>query len=199
MYVMTVDQRGSRRGADAVPALLSDVDAGYRDRLVLPFERTAGDEVQALVEEPRVVVDLAVELVRRKVWSVGIGIGAADRPLSDSVRAGRGSAFVHARSAVERAKSAPQPVCVDGDDAAGAELAESGLWLLAVVLTRRSEHGWDAVDAMDSHETQRAAAGSLEISAQAMSRRLAVAGWPEERQGRTLAAHLLTKADKGRP
>lgn len=166
----------------------------HRSGLRRAFERTAGDEVQGLLDDAAAVTALAVDLLRREVWSVGIGVGAVDVPLARSVRAGRGPAFVLARSAVDRAKSAPHPICVAGTDVSSAERAESGLWLLAAVLARRSAAGWEAVEAMHGHNTQREAARSLGISAQAMSRRLAVAGWPEERRGRDLVAHLLQEA-----
>ncbi|MGH3423747.1 MAG: transposase [Nocardioidaceae bacterium] len=194
MYVLTVDQRGSRRYADAVPALLTDLNAAYADLLVLPFERTAGDEVQGLLSRADVVVDLAVELVRRSAWSVGIGVGETEDPLPDSVRAGRGEAYVLARASVERAKSAPHPVCVGARRPEAAGHAEAACWLLAGVLARRTAAGWEAVDAMETHERQVDAADALGITPQAMSRRLRVAGWTEERRGRTLAAYLLQEA-----
>ena len=47
MFVLTIDQRGSRRQADRVGQLLGSV-AGVP--VVRAFERTAGDEVQAVLE-----------------------------------------------------------------------------------------------------------------------------------------------------
>lgn len=193
MYVMTVDQHDSRRNPDAVPALLEELNTRFAGRLVLAFERTAGDEVQALLESPTAVVDLVVALVRRGRWSVGIGLGAVEEPLPDSVRAGRGDAYVNARTGVERAKSAPHHLRVVGPGSI-AEHAESALWLLAGVLARRTEAGWEAVDSMAVHGRQVDAATSLGITPQAMSRRLAVAGWAEDQRGRELAAHLLQEA-----
>jgi hypothetical protein len=191
MYVMTLDQRGSRRGHDAVPELLATFD-----RLVHPvraFERTAGDEVQGLLDDPQQVVDLAVAALRDGRWWVGVGV--VEVPLPETTRAGRGAAYERAREAVERAKSEPQPVCVRSEDPHAADYAESSLWLLAALVARRTDAGWEAVDAMGEGGTQRAAAERLGITAQAMSSRLAVAGWTEERRGRTLAAHLLAVCD----
>ena len=93
---MTVDQRRSRRDIDRVEDLLSDLDYA----LLRPFERTAGDEVQAVTDKPDVVVDVALDLLARGHWSVGIGIGPVQRPLPASTRAGRGPAFEAAREAV---------------------------------------------------------------------------------------------------
>lgn len=78
MFVLTVDQRGSRRDVDRVADLLGELRGA---ELLRPFERTAGDEVQAVAADPAVVVDLALDLVRRGHWSVGIGVGPVEQPL----------------------------------------------------------------------------------------------------------------------
>ena len=72
-YVLTVDQRASRRGPDRVAGALrelADVPA------VLPFERTAGDEFQGVLAEADDVVDVVVRLARSGGWSIGVGAGA---------------------------------------------------------------------------------------------------------------------------
>lgn len=191
MYVVTADQRGSRRHADAVPATLSALNGDYSGALALVFDRTAGDEVQGLTGDAATAVSVVADLVRRGGWSVGLGVGAVEKPLPDNVRAGRGSAFVHARAAVERAKRRPTGVAVAGDDAVAAERSEAALWLLCGLLMRRSAAGWEAVDAMAGGSRQSDAAARLGISAQAVSGRLRVAGWVEERRGRALAAWVL--------
>ncbi|WP_197984271.1 hypothetical protein [Aeromicrobium sp. CFBP 8757] len=187
---MTIDQRRSRSEPDAVPALDLLLSP---DRTVRPFERTAGDEVQGLLDDPDAVVDMALTLVRDGGWSIGIGVGEVERPLADSVRANRGPAFVAARQAVERAKSSPLHVAVEAESSGG-ELAETALLLVAGIVDRRSEAGWQAVDAMATSETQAVAAASLGISPQAMNRRLRVAGYVEERRGHALVTHLLEAA-----
>ncbi len=185
---MTVDQRGSQTRPDAVPSLDALVAPGS---MLRPFERTAGDEAQCLLDEPEVVVDLVVALLRAGAWSVGVGIGDVDEPLAASVRANRGPAFVAARRAVERARRSAAHVAVEG---AGAEHVETAMILLASVLDRRTDAGWEAVDAMATAATQTEAATVLGISPQAMNRRLHVAGYVEERRGRALVAHLLAEA-----
>ena len=191
MYVVTADQRGSRERPDAVPDVLAALNSAYGDGLALSFERTAGDEVQGLVCDAEVAVSIVADLVRRGDWWVGVGSGATETPLPDSVRAGRGAAFVHARDAVDRAKQFPTGVAVTADDTAAAQRSETALWLLAGLLMRRSDAGWEAIDAMDRAERQSDAAATLGISPQAMSRRLRVAGWIEEGRGRALAAWVL--------
>lgn len=193
MFVLTVDQQGSRGSRDRVPDLLSSLNSGFGDALLLAFERTAGDEVQGLMADADRVVDLIVELVRDGHWWIGIGIGSTADPMPESVREGRGEAYVHARAAVDRAKSAPYPVCVKGTDFQVAEYAETSCWLLAGVLIRRTEAGWQAVDMMRRHHHQKAAAQQLAISPQAMSRRLHVAGYAEEQRARELTRFLLSQ------
>src|SRR5215207_2568348 len=186
MYVMTIDQRRSQSEPDAIPTverLLAASDP------VRAFERTAGDEVQGLLDDPTAVVDLALALSRTQTWWIGIGVGDVIEPLADSVRANRGAAFVAARRAVDRAKSSPARLAVEG-----AKHAESALLLLLAIVQRRTDAGWEAVDAMATSGTQAEAAGKLGISPQAMNRRLRVAGYVEEQRGRSLAAHLLGEA-----
>ncbi len=78
MYVLTVDQRGSRRDIDRVADLLDEL----RDApLLRKFERTAGDEVQAVSDDSGTVIDLVLNLLDRDNWSIGIGIGPVETPL----------------------------------------------------------------------------------------------------------------------
>ncbi|MBY4013919.1 hypothetical protein [Rhodococcoides fascians] len=192
MFVMTVDQRRSRRDIDRVPDLLDR----YRDfDLVRPFERTAGDEVQAVCEDAATVVAIALDLVATPHWSVGIGVGSVELPLPDTTRAGRGQAFEAARDAVTRAKNAPAALAVTGPEPAAAEDAETASTLVALIVARRSDQGREAVALMAEGMSQTDAAERLDISKQAMSQRLSVAGWHVENAGRTLAARLLNAAD----
>lgn len=192
MFVMTVDQRRSRRDIDRVPDLLDR----YRDfDLIRPFERTAGDEVQAVCEDAATVVAIALDLVATPHWSVGIGVGSVELPLPDTTRAGRGQAFEAARDAVTRAKNAPAALAVTGPEPAAAEDAETASTLVALLVARRSDQGREAVALMAEGMSQTDAAERLDISKQAMSQRLSVAGWHVENAGRTLAARLLNVAN----
>ncbi|RVW04141.1 hypothetical protein [Rhodococcus xishaensis] len=193
MFVLTVDQRDSRNDVDRVAPLLADL----ADRALLrPFERTAGDEVQAVADDPAAVVDVALDLVRRGHWSIGIGIGEVEQPLPDQTRAGRGPAFEAARAAVDRAKKAPGAVAVEAPNADTALDADTALTLIALVIARRSPQGQAAVDLMERGLTQSEAATELGISKQAVSQRLAAAGWHADGPGRRLATRLLERADR---
>src|SRR5690625_3692434 len=104
MFVITADQRGSSRAGEQVQAALaalSQLDpGGYLHR----FERTVGDEIQALLEEPAAVVAALSQLNRLQQWSIGLGIGAVDT-VGQTSASSAGPAFVAAREAVERARS----------------------------------------------------------------------------------------------
>ncbi|MET4050052.1 hypothetical protein BJD99_17360 [Rhodococcus sp. 1163] len=195
MFVMTVDQRRSRRDIDRVEAVL---ELTRNAPLLRGFERTAGDEIQAVATDAHTVVDLTLTLVRLGTWSVGIGIGQVEEPLPDSTRAGRGPAFEAARDAVTRAKNAPAAVAVT---AANRDLdtpcrdAETALTLIALLITDRTEQGHEATDLMARGHTQKSAAETLGITKQAISQRLSVARWSIEASGRALAERLLTELD----
>jgi hypothetical protein len=204
MWTLTVDQEGSRRVGDRVEALLADLTgtsplaAAPPDAVVLPFERTVGDEVQGVLADPDLVVALALHLVRAGGWSIGIGAGGVDTPLAASSRAATGTAFLHARDAVEAAKSRLRavPLAVRGERADVAAEAEGVLTLLGSVVARRSAAGWSVVDrlARDPAPRQEDVAGALGISQQAVSARLRAALWAEEVAARPAAARLLRLA-----
>ncbi len=192
VFVLTVDQRRSRRTRDRVDGLLRDL-AGTD--LVRPFERTAGDEVQAVTDSPVTVVDLTLLLVRDRLWSVGVGVGPVDEPLPATTRAGSGPAFSSARAAVTAAKTRSTGLAVAGaaDDVA-ARRAQTALDLVAVLLQRRTERGAEAVALAREGLNQLEVAGRLGVSKQAVSQRLQAADWHLEAPGRELAAHLLSQA-----
>ncbi|HUX71565.1 MAG TPA: hypothetical protein VMV41_13695 [Cellulomonadaceae bacterium] len=203
MFVLTIDQQGSRTRGDRVPDLLVALAAHpalRRSGAVRPFERTVGDEVQAVSDSSATTLALALDVLRWGGWSVGIGAGPVDLPLPESTRAGAGPAFVFAREAVEAAKSRHRavPVAVRGADPERAQEAESLVVLLAALRSRRTEAGWVAVDAIRAEGTparQEQLAARLGISQQAVSQRLRTALWSEEQAALPLAVRLLDQAD----
>ncbi|MBD8077875.1 helix-turn-helix domain-containing protein [Cellulosimicrobium arenosum] len=200
MFVLTVDQRASTGRPDRVPGLLRHVAGRLSGRpgVVLGFERTVGDEVQGVLDDATTVVDLVLDLLRDGGWSVGLGIGAVDEPLPAVSREASGEAFVHARDAVEQAKSrsATEPVAVRGGRAGGGDEVEALLRLLAAVAARRTANGWEAVDTLARvGGSQKDVARLLGISEQAVSQRLRSALWSEETGARPVVARLLGEAD----
>jgi hypothetical protein len=194
VFVLTVDQRHSRRTPDRVEALLRDLSPRRGD-LVRAFERTAGDEVQGVVASPDVVVDLVLLLVRDRAWSVGVGVGPVDDPLPESTRAGSGPAFLAARAAVTAAKSRSTCLAVSGSEQVGVRRAQTALDLVAALLQRRTERGAEAASLAHQGLNQLQVAARLGVSKQAVSQRLQAADWYLEAPGRELAAYLLSEAD----
>jgi hypothetical protein len=200
MFVVVADQMGSRSGSDRVPAAL----AALGDlRSALPFERTAGDEIQGLLAEPGAVVAAVHRLTRLGEWRLGIGAGEVETPIPESTRAARGPAYLAARAAITAARTSPSdlalalPPDVRGEayreliDAGGD--AETALWLLRSVLARRSEEGWELMELLEQGLTNARAAERLGISPSAVSQRLARAARPEVERGSRLATRLLAR------
>jgi len=187
--VLTVDQRGSRRGADLVPAGLAALaDVPVR----LPFERTVGDELQGVLDDGAALAAALEALLRADTWNIGVGFGPVEEPLPDHARAGRGTAYLHARTAVTAAKSSPWHTRVvgDGPAAAGARAVETTVWLWAAVLGRRTSRGWEVADLVAEGLSYAEVGDRLSISQSAVSQRAQAAGIVEARRARELVAHL---------
>jgi hypothetical protein len=191
-FVLTIDQRRSSRSPDLVDQALAQLATVST---ALPFERTAGDELQGLLVEPASVVDAILLLVRAGTWHIGIGIGEVELPLPATSRAGRGSAYTRARQAVEAAKRKPQHLAVRGPDESCARQADAVLTLLAAVVERRSPAAWQAIDLDDEGLSAAEAAHKLGVSRQAVTQRLAVGLLQQVRNTRPVAALLLAQAD----
>ena len=188
--VLTIDQRGSTRATatDRVPATLAALaDVG----MLRPFERTAGDEFQGVLDDPAALAAVVERLLRADSWSIGIGIGTVEEPLPESTRAGRGPAYVHARAAVNAAKSAPWRLRVQGDREPGTRALETTLWLWANVLNRRTERGWEVADLVDAGATYDEVAKRLGVTQSAISQRAQAAGIVEGRRARELVTDMV--------
>jgi hypothetical protein len=207
MFVMTIDQRASRRDGDHVPELLAALaDIPAR----LGFERSVGDEVQGILTDPAAVVEVAMRALRTGRWYVGIGIGTVATPLPASPREASGTALVQGRLAVDRAKKtgerAPLAVVFDADSgfagagaASAADAAEAVLVLIGDLVRKRSSAEWRILDALNSPDTARQVdvAQALGISPQAVSKAILRSGLQEEQGGRAAAALLLSLANEG--
>src|SRR3712207_7109873 len=104
MYVLTLDQRGSRAAEDLVGPWLDQLNSEFAASLRLPFVRTAGDEMQGLFTDPDGLIEVVVRAYDAGEWWIGIGLGAAP-PLGDTARDSRGPAFSFARDALAIAKT----------------------------------------------------------------------------------------------
>jgi hypothetical protein len=194
VVVLTVDQDGSREGPDQVPAALEALGA-LPARLA--FERTVGDELQGVLDDPAALVAALERLLRAGAWNIGIGIGTVETPLPDHARAGRGPAYLAAREAVTAAKNSPWHVrAVAADDGEGDQVRalESAVWLWAALLGRRTPRGWEVADFVDQGLTYDETATRLSISQSAVSQRAAAAGIAEGRRARELVEFLTRTA-----
>ncbi|MDN6168673.1 MAG: hypothetical protein L0J11_01140 [Micrococcaceae bacterium] len=179
MIVLTIDQRDSRHNPDRVEVLVARLNADFP--VLRAFERTAGDELQGVMDDGVAAVRLLLEVARSARWSVGLGVGSVKSPLPQQTRAGSGEAFEAARAAVERAKHAPASVAGSGRGGE-AERLEAELQLVAEVNGRRTEASWAAGLLIDQGLSQHEAALRLGITQQAVSSRLATGLWLPCRQ-----------------
>lgn len=186
VVVVTVDQRGSRSTADRVPGAIA---ALAEVAMLRPFERTAGDEFQGVLDSPGSLPRVLETLLRDGTWNIGLGVGPVDLPLPASARAGSGPAYLLAREAVTAAKGSPWHLRVSGDDD-GARDLESALWLWAALLDRRTDKGWEVTDLVDTGLSYDEAGRRLGISQSAVSQRAQAAGLVEGRRARELVGHL---------
>ena len=201
MFVLTIDQRGSRIHGDKVPRILyvlADLDTA------LPFQRSVGDEIQGVVQDPGVVVEAVARVLREQDWYIGIGMGDVDLPLPANSREASGDAFVAAREAVDKAKKTgervPLRLQMHGEGGTEwAEAAEAVLVLLGDLVRRRSKAEWRVLDALDASPStvQKDVAKQLSISPQAVSKAIMRSGRQEEHNGRRAAVLLLEQAQRG--
>ncbi|CAI9419538.1 transposase [Nocardioides sp. T2.26MG-1] len=184
--VLTVDQRDSSHTPDRIPETLERLAPVPT---LLAFERTAGDELQGVLDDADAAMAAVGELLRADQWYVGVGVGVVEEPLPDHARAGRGPAYLRARTAVTDAKTSPWHVRVVADHWAGRAL-ESTLWLWAAVLARRSPRGWEVADLVAEGLSYAEAGKRLGISQSAVSQRAQAAGIVEARRAEELAGVL---------
>lgn len=208
MYVVTIDQRHSRQSSDRVPDLLQALSTVPT---VLGFERTVGDEVQALLADPAAVVEAVLRAVRAKDWSIGVGLGSVQLPLPASSREASGTAFIAAREAVEQAKrkgsKLPLALCTS-ESGAGAKArveglaatadAEAVLVLIGQLVATRSATQWVVLDRLRDEPDLplTGIAKHVGISHQAVGGLLQRSHWQEEQAALPAAAALLERAGR---
>ena len=203
MYVVTIDQRRSRTSADRVPVLL---DALSAIPVAAAFERTAGDEVQGLLDDPAAVRSALLVALREGDWHCGVGAGDVDdESFASGTRAGRGDAYIAARSAVDAAKGlassvairVPDETTTRGDASAATAWAADceAVWaLVAPLVLGRTEAQWRVVDAVDRSPTQAAAADELGITPASVTGALRASRIRDERAAYPALDRLLAGA-----
>ncbi len=175
-----------------VGAWLDQTRADASLRFVLPFERTAGDEVEGLIREAETVAAVALRALEAAEWWVGVGIGSVQRPLPASVRESRGSAFLLARralTAAKRGRVGGLRVLAEGMDASSFEAAL--LLMKALFDSRKALPAAEAVARLRSTGLSQALiAETVGTTKQNVSQQLRAARWMEEQAGRRLVVNL---------
>ncbi|HEV7948886.1 MAG TPA: SatD family protein [Glaciihabitans sp.] len=196
MIVVTADQIDSTHRTDLAGSTVDRLNDRYADSLALPVDRNAGDEIQAIVQDPRVALTIILDLLRTNQWSVGCGIGAVRTPLPANTREASGPAFVAARAAVIRAKKEQHRFSLVIDEAhEPAHNIAPLMDLLLFVRSRRSDEGWQLYDLLEQGLTQADAAARLGITPQAASQRARAAGIRIELSAHAPLAQLIGEAD----
>jgi hypothetical protein len=196
VIVITADQVDSRSTPDAAAETLERLNRTYSAHLVRAADRTAGDEIQLLVDGGRAAIDVVLDLTRTGRWSVGMGFGRVREPLGASIRESAGDAFVAARSAVDRAKRKPTRFATATEPAqSGSGDLEALVDLLLVLRKRRSDQGWEIHDLVASGLSQADAAGRIGITPQSASKRARAAELKAEEAAIAPLARLADALD----
>jgi hypothetical protein len=173
MFAITADQVDSRHRDDLVEGELIELARIGGSQLLLPPDRSAGDELQVATSDARTALDLVLHLTRREQWSVGLAIGEVRHPLPEATRALAGSAFVLARGAVEAAKKRQLRFALEIEAGRHPDAAtlQPLIELLLQLRARRTAEGWELADLLRDGLTQKQAAERLGITPQAVSLR----------------------------
>ena len=219
MFVVTADQVGSRDHADIAGPARDRLNRDYGEHLVLPADRTAGDEIQVLTDHAATVLSIILELTRSHEWSVGLGCGTIRHPLPAATREASGDAFFAARDAIDRAKKQHTRFAVEthrgvgvgasdrASDGANVEDDRGTPWpaaadaealinLLLEIREARSAAGWEVYDLTSTGITQNEAATRLGITAPSVSSRAKAAGLKIERASIESLTRLLQNLDR---
>ena len=195
MFAVTIDQRSSRSAGDRVPELLELLEeACTGNPPIAGFDRTVGDEVEGLFDDAAGVVAAVRAALAMGDWHIGLGIGSVES-VGRNVREARGSAFVAAREAVERAKISGEVEVRQGADVNISPLALEAsqvlFQLLGALLADRTDAQREVSDLFDAGLTGREAAAALGVSPSAVSQRRTASRYDLETRGWAVLSELL--------
>ena len=179
-------------------ALLDRVNRELDEAILADFTITVGDEFQGLLVRPGALPELVWRLRDRlpdvRFWT-GVGFGTLDTELEDRAIGMDGPAFHRAREALEAAHDEG----LHGGVFSGFGEDDGVLGGLARLLEWQREGFTDAqreaVRRVRGGETQTEAAREIGVSRQAVSKRLAAAGWRAYRDGEESLRTLLSRYD----
>lgn len=179
-------------------ALLDRVNEELDEAVLADFTITVGDEFQGLLVRPGALPELMWRLRDRlpevRFWT-GVGFGTLDTELEERAIGMDGPAFHRAREALEAAHDGG----LHGGVFSGFGEDDGVLGGLARLLEWQREGFTDAqreaVRRVRGGETQTEAAREIGVSRQAVSKRLAAAGWRAYRDGEESLRTLLSRYD----
>ncbi|MES2094697.1 MAG: DNA-binding protein [Actinomycetota bacterium] len=195
MFVITADQVDSRHRPDIAAETMRSLETALTGSLILPVDRTAGDEIQLVVAPPEAALAAILALTRRGEWSVGCGVGTVNLPLPTNAREAGGPAFVAARDAVNEAKKRDTRFALRGMAVAEAADAEALVDLLLQLRARRSAEGWEMYTLLLAGNSQAEAANLLGITPQAASKRARTAALRVEFAAKSALERRLAAVD----
>ncbi|MBG6108327.1 DNA-binding protein [Frigoribacterium sp. CG_9.8] len=195
MFAITADQVDSRHRPDIAAETMLALETLLSTGLVLPVDRTAGDEIQLLLSTSDTALSAILALTRHGRWSVGCGIGGVTLPLARSARETGGAAFVAAREAVNEAKKRDSRFALRSPAKTEAADAEAFVDLLLQLRARRSAEGWEMCDLLIAGTSQAEAAKLLGITPQAASKRARAAALRIEFAARSPLERRLSAVD----
>jgi len=202
LIVVTADVIDSRSHPEVADVLRRKMQQWMQPGLLTPFSLAVGDELQAVCEWSEALP----ALIRRLRWKchpfqirVGIGFGTVDdwRPDAASWEM-NGSAFYHARDALEAISQSKQPLTRVGAGDEGFALVLNTIYpLIDLLMSRWTFEQWEAIAAYEELQTYEKAAGRLGITRQNVQKRCYAASWDlvqatEERLGRLIVMHRPT-------
>ena len=199
MAVITSDQVNSRTTAEAAGEVMHALNARYGERLPLPVDRNAGDELQVLVTDGATAVRMILDFARDGRWRIGVGFGSVRRPLPASTREAGGGAFIAARTAVGSARTRPTRFAAGADrlelanDVADFQAIMDTLLLLH---SQRTEKGWQLYDLLSTGMTQLEAAHRIGVSPQAVSARAAAADLWVDSPAEAALARIIDRIER---
>lgn len=209
MYAVHATYRGnSLRRADYVRQV---ADALGNARNVVDVRLSGPEDFAVLADDADSASGVIMNLIQAGDFAVGVGavMGGADGYQSDDgalmdhlvAAAGRAVETVRRAGEIHARVEEPGPggARVSGYDAEIAGDIAAAFTLVAHVLSRRTAEGREATALVRQGHLQSEAAEMVGISKQAMSQRLAAAGWQAEQSGWLLAVHMLARTETAHP
>lgn len=194
--VLVLDQRNSSTTNDRVTSVSAVLNRRYTRQFTLPFVRTAGDEMQAVLRAPTALGSLLGAVVDDGGWWIGVGLGEVTK-LGESSRESAGSAFKAARLAIDAAKhdqGSPGPVAVRGEPEPIAAWLQAALGALAFIIESRTHRQREVLAVVRECGSHQMAARRLGVTQQAVSKVVASAGFIQEEQLTLMMNGLATEA-----